>query len=120
MTNHIALGKTGEDVAVRYLEEKGYLILERNWRLGRQEIDIIAREGNFIVIAEVKTRRSKGCAEPGTSVNTYKQRVLVHAANAWMNYRRQQGEVRFDIITILIRDDQIDIDHITDAFSAML
>ena len=58
MKDHIELGKTGEDIAVAHLEGKGYRILDRNWRWGKEEIDIIAIDGNFLVIVEVKTRNS--------------------------------------------------------------
>jgi len=118
MKDHIELGKAGEAIAVAHLEEKGYRILDRNWRLGREEIDIIARDGNFIVIVEVKTRTSNIFAEPETSVTRSKQRILVRTANAYVNYRRQYGEVRFDIITILIRPEGETINHIVDAFYA--
>ena len=118
MKDHIELGKSGEDIAVALLEEKGYLILERNWRLGKEEIDIIARDGNFVVIVEVKTRASNIFAEPETSVTKNKQRILVRTANAYVHYTRQHGEVRFDIITILIRPGEEVINHIVDAFYA--
>jgi putative endonuclease len=116
--DHIELGKAGEALAVALLEEKGYRILERNWRLGKEEIDIIARDGNFIVIVEVKTRTSNIFAEPETSVTRSKQRILVRTANAYVNYRRQYGEVRFDIITVLVRPEGNVINHIVDAFYA--
>jgi putative endonuclease len=120
MKNHIELGKAGEEIAVAHLEGKGYRILERNWRFGREEIDIIARDGNFIVIVEVKTRTSNALAEPESSVTKSKQRILVRAAHAYVNYRRQHGEVRFDIITVLVRPGGEEIHHIVDAFYATL
>jgi len=121
MKDHIELGKTGEAIAVALLESKGYRILERNWRLGREEIDIIARDGNFVVIVEVKTRTSNNFAEPEASVTKSKQRILVRTANAYVNYRRQYGEVRFDIITIIIPPEgETIVNHIADAFYATL
>jgi putative endonuclease len=116
MKDNNELGKRGEEIAVAHLEGKGYRILERNWRWGKQEIDIIARDGNFLVIVEVKTRSSNVFAEPEASVTKQKQRTLVQAANAFVNYRRQRGEVRFDIISILIRQEKEEINHIMDAF----
>ncbi len=116
MKDHIELGKLGEDIAVSHLEGKGYRILERNWRLGMEEIDIIARDGSFIVIVEVKTRTSNIFAEPESAVTKSKQRILVRLANAYVHYRKQQGEVRFDIITILVRPDGEILNHIVDAF----
>jgi putative endonuclease len=118
MKDHIELGKSGEELAVALLETKGYRILERNWRLGKEEIDIIARDGNFVVIVEVKTRTSNIFAEPETSVTKSKQRILIRIANAYVHYHRQQGEVRFDIITVLIRPEGETINHIVDAFYA--
>ncbi|MFZ4521760.1 MAG: YraN family protein [Bacteroidales bacterium] len=118
MKDHIQLGKAGEQIAVDCLEGKGYRILERNWRFGREEIDIIARDGNFVVIVEVKTRTSNYFAEPETAVTKSKQRILVRAANAYMNYKRQSGEVRFDIISILITPGAESVNHIVDAFYA--
>ena len=120
MKNHIELGKAGEGIALALLEGKGYLILEKNWRWGKEEIDIIARDSNFIVIVEVKTRTSNVFAEPEASVTKSKQRILIRAANAYVNYRRQYGEVRFDIITIIIRQEGETINHIVDAFYATL
>jgi putative endonuclease len=120
MKDHIELGKAGEAIAVALLEEKGYRILERNWRWGREEIDIIARDGNFVVIVEVKTRSSDIFAEPEASVTRSKQRILVRAANAYVNCRRLYGEVRFDIISIIIRTEGEIVNHIVDAFYATL
>ncbi len=120
MKDHIELGKAGEAIAVAHLEGKGYRILERNWRFGKEEIDIIARDGNFVVIVEVKTRTSNARAEPEASVTKSKQRILVRAANAYVNYKRQYGEVRFDIISILVKQEGETINHIVDAFYATL
>ncbi len=120
MKDPIELGKAGEKLAQDYLEGKGYRILEQNWRFGREEIDIIARDGNFLVIVEVKTRSSNMFAEPEASVTKAKQRILIRAANAYVNYRRQKGEVRFDIISILVNAEGAEINHIVDAFYATL
>jgi len=116
----IELGKKGEELATRLLEEKGYHILERNWRWGKEEIDIIARDGNFLVIVEVKTRSSGDYASPESSVTKIKQRTLIRAANAYCRYKGHQGEVRFDIISIIIGPDGEEINHIDDAFYATL
>ena len=120
MKDNLALGKAGEDLAVAHLEGKGYRILERNWRWGKEEIDIIAIDGHFLVIVEVKTRSSNVFAEPEASVTKHKQQILVRAANAYARYRRHPGEVRFDIVTILIRPEGKTINHIVDAFYATL
>ena len=64
MAAHNELGKWGEDLAAAYLEQKGYTIMERDWKSGRRDIDIIARDGNIVVFVEVKTRRSSVFGEP--------------------------------------------------------
>jgi putative endonuclease len=116
MKNHIELGKTGETIAAGFLEVKGYRILERNWRWGRNEIDIIARHGTDTVIIEVKTRRSNRFCEPETSIIKGKQRILINAANAWVRYHKSPGEVRFDVITVVMGPKGNIINHIVDAF----
>ena len=120
MVDRIKLGKEGEDIAAAHLEGKGYRIIERNWRWGKEEIDIIARDGTFLVIVEVKTRTSKMFSEPEASVTRQKQRILVRAANAYARYHRHPGEVRFDIVTVLILPEGEEINHIPDAFYATL
>lgn len=120
MSETIELGKAGEVIAAEFIKEKGYLILERNWKFGKTEIDIIARDGIFTVIVEVKTRSSNFFAEPEAAVTRKKQRILVRAANAFMNYRKQRGEVRFDVIAILILPGSQQVNHIEDAFYATL
>jgi putative endonuclease len=119
-SEHLELGKRGEDIACRYLKDKGYKIRERNWKLGRNEIDLIAQDGEFIVIVEVKTRTSNIVAEPETSVTREKQRILVRAANAYIRYFRLSREVRFDIVAILLDGEKEIVKHIPDAFYPML
>ena len=77
MSKHISLGKTGEKLACRYLSKNGYLILETNWRYGRKEIDIIAKENNILIIAEVKTRSYEFTQNTEEIVNSRKQKYLI-------------------------------------------
>jgi putative endonuclease len=114
VAGHIDLGRKGEQVAVDFLVKKGYKILARNWRFGKNEVDII------VVVAEVKSRSSNLFAEPETAVTRDKQRILVRAANAYVNSRKLQGEVRFDVIAILLLPEAEKINHIEDAFYATL
>ena len=69
MAAHNELGKWGEDLASDYLEQKGYTIMERDWKSGRRDIDIIARDGNIVVFVEVKTRRSSVFGEPEEAID---------------------------------------------------
>jgi putative endonuclease len=114
------LGKSGEELAATLLEKKGYRILERNWRWGKNEIDIIARDGPFLVIVEVKTRTGSDYSDPGTMVPKQKQRTLVRAANAFVRYRNHLGEVRFDVVVVVAKKEGEEVTHIPDAFYATL
>lgn len=116
MAEHNELGKMGEELALEYLRKKGYVILARNWRAGRNEIDIVARDKDTLVIVEVKSRRSNIFAEPEYAVNMDKQRALIRAANSYIFRNNIQDETRFDIIAIILQDDQPRINHLVDAF----
>jgi putative endonuclease len=110
------LGKLGEDIAVNYLIDKGYQILERNWHSGHKEIDIIALDDDVLVIVEVKTRKSDDYGEPEIAVGITKQRMLIWAADTYVRYKNLNVDVRFDIISIVISDTEPEIEHIEDAF----
>ena len=116
MAKHYDLGKKGEETAANYLSEQGYQILERNWRFGKDEIDIIAEHDNFLVIVEVKTRSSSFYGNPEEAVDEQKQRLLIRAANEYVIQKEIDLEVRFDIFSIIIESDKQTINHIKDAF----
>ena len=116
MAEHNDFGKLGEELAVDYLTGKGYEILERNWRNIHKEIDIIAKDGKFLVIVEVKTRQTDEYGEPDVAVTRKKQRMLIAAANAYITRKGLDMETRFDIISIIFRDGEPVIEHIEDAF----
>ena len=116
MNNNQDFGKLGEDLAVNYLINKGYQILERNWRSGHKEIDIIALDGDTLVAVEVKTRKSNTYGEPDIAVGAMKQQMLIWDADAYVRYKNLDVEVRFDIVSIVITDTGEHIEHIEDAF----
>ena len=116
MAEHNDFGKLGEELAVDYLTGKGFEILERNWRNIHKEIDIIAKDGKFLVIVEVKTRQTDEYGEPDIAVTRKKQRMLIAAANAYITRKGLDMETRFDIISIVFKDSEPVIDHIVDAF----
>ena len=120
MADHNDLGKNGEEIASGFLEKKGYRILEKNWRQWRNEIDIIAMDGRYLVIIEVKTRQSNYFGEPEMAVTRDKQKALIRAANAYVRYKNINCEVRFDILSILISNTSEQIHHIEDAFYPIL
>ena len=114
------LGKKGETLAAEYLSAKGFHILARNFRAGKAEIDIIALDKKILAVIEVKTRQTRYFGEPQEWVTPAKQRNLVKAANAFVKYRNFSGEVRFDVVSVIIGKQGAEIRHIPDAFYPVL
>jgi putative endonuclease len=110
------LGKRGEDAAVGHLRKSGYRILGRNWKSGKTEIDIIAENNEFIVFIEVKTRSEDFREDPKVSVNREKQRSIIFAADNYVKWNYIDKESRFDVITVIMKDNVPQIDHIEGAF----
>ena len=115
MSHTLDYGKEGEDLAIAYLERKGYVILERNWRHRKAEIDIIAVKGGTLAVVEVKTRNTDHFGKPQDFVNRKKIGLIVRAVNAYVNSRDLDIEVRFDIIGILGRGEEARLEHLEDA-----
>lgn len=110
------LGQQGEDYAVKYLEQKGYQILGRNWHCAYGEIDIIARDQQELVFIEVKTRRQS--IEMGWEAITSKKRErMINSAHAYLNNQQIDDKVlwRIDVIVIHIYKDRVKIEHGEDA-----
>lgn len=117
MAGHNELGTLGEEIASGHLKAKSYTILERNWRSGRMEVDIIARLGNELVIAEVKSRHRDYLGSPLDAVNRKKQKLLIRAANAYISKMGLDMEVRFDIIVVIFtKKTEFEVHHIENAF----
>jgi putative endonuclease len=113
---HLETGKKGEELAAEYLAAQGLEIIHQNWRIGKNEIDIIAHEKNKLVIVEVKTRTAPYLVEPEVAVDMKKQRLLFRAANAYIKINRINLDVRFDIVSVVIFGKNYKITHIRDAF----
>ncbi|WP_282779650.1 YraN family protein [Phaeodactylibacter xiamenensis] len=117
MARHNDIGHAGESIAKRYLEERGYRILETNWRYRRAEVDLIAMDGKTLVFVEVKTRNTTAFGEIEDFVTRKKEDLLIAAAHAYMEHIDHDWEIRFDIIAILYLDEQsYSVKHIEDAF----
>ncbi len=100
--NHVELGRLGEERAAEHLASNGYMVLDRNYRFMRAEVDIVAATEREIVFVEVKTRSSTSFGEPEEHVDDKKRRQLFKVAEAWLHERRMEGSpVRFDVISIL-------------------
>jgi len=117
MAKHNETGKAGELAARRFLENKGYDILETNWRFHRAEVDLIAKDGKILVFVEVKTRSSDAFGKPEAFVDARKQRFLAEAASAYMELTGHDWEIRFDIVSVLVNPGgEALLEHFEDAF----
>lgn len=116
MAEHLDTGAGGEQLACRYLEGKGFRILERNWRSGQNELDIICTNGRFLVVVEVKTRRSSKWGEPEMAVNKAKRTGIMRATQNYLNKTGNELEVRYDIVSVTLCPGDPQIEHIPDAF----
>lgn len=116
MTKSHSLGKSGERIAIKYLRDNGYRILEKNWVTGRKEIDIIAEDDDYIIFIEVKTRMSDFQLHPRDAVSVPKQRNIIYAAQTYIQRNDCDKEARFDIISIVFNGKNFELEHIKDAF----
>lgn len=116
MSKQHGLGKWAENYAAKYLEEKGYEILVRNYRYDRAEIDIIAKHRGQIVVVEVKARSTDYFGHPQDFINRKKVAQLVKAANHYMLENELEEEVRFDAVAILKGEKGFRVEHLEDAF----
>lgn len=110
------IGKLGEDIAVNYLKQKGYKILDRNFECRQGEIDIIATDKNEIVFIEVKTRTSNKYGTPSEAVNKIKQKHMLQTIKYYLYIRNLSDEfVRIDVIEVYIKDNVYKVNHIKKA-----
>lgn len=117
MSEHIALGDLGEELAADHLLDIGYKALARNWRYKRAEVDLIFMDQETLVFVEVKTRSYVYFGGPEDAVNQRKQNLLVAAAAAYMREHDHEWAYRFDIISIVKENEQrYHIKHLVDAF----
>ena len=117
MNARAELGRSGEDIASNMLARAGLEIVERNFRCTHGEIDIVARRGRLVVFCEVKTRRSARWGDPSEAVNGPKRHRLRRLAAEWMQLRRPGAiEVRFDVVSVIVRHGKLVARHIPDAF----
>lgn len=112
-----AYGVTGEQMAVRYLEEQGYVILDRNYRRGHQEVDIIALDHGVLAVVEVKTRTSEDFFAAEQAVDHRKRQHIIRVTNNYVRRHRRTEPIRFDILAIVGRGSNAEIRHTKDAFN---
>ena len=105
MAKHHLLGSEGEAMAVKWLQDKGFMLLHQNWRHSYYEVDIIASLENVLHFIEVKTRRSKKFGEPEESVNSKKISNLMKAGEQYQYQYPQWKRVQYDVLSITIQPD---------------
>lgn len=119
MADHNELGKQGEQQSFEYLLQKGYQVLHRNWHHGRDELDLVCRKDNMLVVVEVKTREIDCFGNPEDAVSIGKIRRIVHATQAYIEQYDVDLDVRFDVIAVIFSTAQgWQLEHFEDAFMA--
>lgn len=116
------LGRAAEAAAARYLEARGWRLLGRNVRVGRGELDLIARRGPVLAFVEVKARRTRTCGSPEDAVSAAKQRQVARLAELWLAARPWAlggvSDVRFDIVAVDLTSFPAAVRHLPAAFTA--
>lgn len=115
----LEFGKMGEQMTARYLTDKGYIILEHNYRRGHLEIDLIALDGDELVIVEVKSRAYDNILQPEAAVDHKKRQALIRLANEYVKSHNRKENVRFDIITVVSKEGGAEIKHLKNAYNVM-
>ena len=110
-------GAEGEDIAREYLEGLGWVILDHRFRMGRLEIDLVARKGVLVAFIEVKTRWSRRFGSPLEAVTWHKRREITRVAQAWADrHGRANDTYRFDVIGVTLSKMGPKVEHVEDAF----
>ena len=117
------IGRRGEDAAAAFLEDKGHRVMDRNYRFGREEVDLVtfeptpANDGGIIVFVEVKARSGDGFGAPEAAVDAAKQQAIMRVAEAYLHERRLiPSPVRFDVVAVRFAGDDVHIEHFENAF----
>lgn len=109
-------GEMAERLAKEYLIKNGFKILEMNWYHGHLELDIVAQDGDELVIVEVKSRNGLRYEHPSEAVTNTKIKRIVEAADAYLIEKELEVDTRFDIITVVFFNDNFELEHFPDAF----
>lgn len=110
-------GSAGEQIAVKFLEGAGHTVLDRNWRTGHLELDIVSVKEGGIHFVEVKSRVFPMEAEPEANVGPAKQKRLVAAARKWLKMKGCSGmECSFDVVCVVFKDETYSVRYFPEAF----
>lgn len=110
----MAVGRHGENVAARFLTESGYEVVDRNWRGLRGELDLVALDGDEVVVVEVKTRRGVGYGHPAEAVTAAKLGRLRRLAGQWLSeHDTRAASVRIDVVAVVLeRSGAAQVEHL--------
>lgn len=112
------IGKEGERVAFRYLIGKAYRILAQNWFFQHKELDLVATDGQWVVVVEVKTRVENSLQKPIEAVDRVKQRNICVAADAFVRQFRLNMPIRYDVLSVIFHpaSHTFEVEHLENAF----
>jgi putative endonuclease len=112
-----AFGELGERIAERWLRRSGWRIIQRRFRSGRRDIDLVAERDGTIAFVEVKARRGDRFGQPVEAVNWRKQKELARSAKVWIDRHGRPPEAyRFDVIGVLVANERVRVRHVENAF----
>lgn len=116
---HLRRGELGERAAKKYLKQRGLKFLTANFRSARGEIDLIFRDDDCLVFAEVKTRSSEGWTRPAAAVDARKRRLLSQTALDYLRLlKNPEVKIRFDIVEVLLSDGEVrEVRHLPNTFA---
>ncbi|HWP69766.1 MAG TPA: YraN family protein [Gemmatimonadaceae bacterium] len=110
-------GLQGERIAERWLQTRGWKVLQRRYRSGHRDIDLIAQRDELVAFVEVKARMGADFGDPVEAVNWKKRNELVRSAYTWIDRHGRAGEVyRFDVIGVLVTGERVRVRHVENAF----
>ena len=107
----------GERIAERYLRARGWRVLERRFRVGHRDLDLVVSSEDLVAFVEVKARRGMEFGHPVEAVHHRKRRELARSALIWIDRKGRPGTAyRFDVMGVLITGERVRIQHVPDAF----
>ena len=118
MAQHNLFGQEAESKALSFLTNKGYILLEKNYRFGKAEIDLLMKDDNILICVEVKARSTDFFGSPESFISSKKISILVGAVNHYIESHNVDLEVRFDVIAVNVKNQEWKCKHIENAFYA--
>jgi putative endonuclease len=111
-------GELGERIAERWLKRQGWRVVQRRFRNGHRDIDLVVERDGTVAFVEVKARRGLAFGDPVEAVNWSKQKELARSASVWIDRHGRPAEsYRFDVIGVLVEGDRVQVRHVPNAFS---